>query len=284
MRTAQGLHQTTVLDVEGVRAQLKANQDPYSDEHGLNFNFELEDSVQAKVTNYKPSGIRQAAFSLLPDNPKALEDSFQSNKGTNEAFYGITSWMQGNQREEYTLSIPDDLHEQLKRQNTNVLYLYVKDVLGNTSVSTVFVGDYFLNMNIASKSSVFAVKNFGKGYLIAPVQNIYNYGKFKADVQVSLRGYQNSAGALQLVQDKASYGKDELALRIVPIQNTKFPATNVRNLENAMVDLGVMNPISKKVKDYHKAYSFEGDFSSNIDKQLKEISFVMQYHITPQIH
>lgn len=282
LRNEEGKAEVFPVDINGVHANAKAGSKPYEDGQGLKLSYELMDSSMTPAAgSYQASGIAQAAFSLNGDNLKALEDTFHANKGTADELYGIQTWSAGNAKEAYEILIPQTVLDALKASSSNIIYLYVKDTAGNTTVSSVFVGDDLMNMVVPTKAGIVAMKG-NQMQVIAPILDIYNFGDQEVKVEMTLKHYSDAASKIKLVDSQAAYAANEVALSILPMQNAGFASTNVKQLDGKLFALG--NPAGYLANsDAHRlSYSFDAEYDAkNIDNTLQENAFILEYHLTP---
>lgn len=265
-------HGVYAMDVQGVQASLQKAE---SVAKGQTVTLTLQDMQVKAEKPYTPSGVKQVAYALKEDNVQALKDSFQEADG----FYGITSYDTAETQATYTTTIPQQMVDQIANSKEKLIYLYVKDALGNTRVTPIFLGEYLLDMSVPTTANVVAVKN--NHTVIAPDLDVYNYGLHAVKIEGSLQENTGDTTNLQLVHHQDTYANNEIFLQLKKQWNTAFDTLDVLDMKDAQV-LGSLSN-QRANNQYKMMFTFDGEFSDTIDSSAAN-AFFIQYHITPDVH
>lgn len=263
------------IDFNGIHINQTQGDKPYNDEMKTTYSIDLKETTFVKEDpEYIPSGIKEAAFSLNKNN---MSHSSYGDFREQDGFYSISKWNTNKAEETYRMEISNDVIHTLKEKNQKEVYVYTKDMAGNTTVSTFYVGDDFVNVVIPTKASVVALAG-SENKIITPNLEIVNHGSQKVNIQVGANGYDENASDIKLVKDKVTYNNNEMALELIPNKSNRFTPIYVKDImADKFHSLGNVDYKNDKIE-----FKFKAAFSPTIDISLKTTNLKLNYRIIPE--
>ncbi|MGO5116312.1 hypothetical protein ACTQ33_15100 [Candidatus Avoscillospira sp. LCP25S3_F1] len=285
---APGSNRTIILDVYAP----EVNKDVASTTNGqgdYTFTIQIQDKAPAGTTSnsdnedapvYENAGLYQVGWSLTAHDPNALTKPM-----TIEGVQTISDddvWLPYDWSFEVTA-------EQLAGANTvgdtKVLYLYLKDTLGNTRMITVPMNEHQVDVSIPTRVGIVAMKGVEAPKVSAPQCALINYGTQTLNASVTQVRFTAQDNELTLVERSGSpnsaYASNEIDLRIKPLAGEQGYAYSLANLTSdgaAPLKMGQMGPYSADGTGNQIGFTFDALYNpQTIMETTKWSMFYLSY-------
>lgn len=228
---------TIVLDVYGPQV----NKDVTSSSNGqgdYTFTIQVQDKTPAGISTapesenapvFENAGLYQVGWSLVKHDSKALAVSMAVN-GV-QTIPSDNVWLPYDWTFEVTA-------QQLAQAETigssKVIYLYLKDTLGNTRMITVPMSEHQIDVSIPTRVGVVAMTGVDTPKVNAPQCALINYGSQAVKASVTQVSFTEKDNELKLVtrpgSPNSAFDSAEIDLRIKPLAGEQGYAYSLANL------------------------------------------------------
>lgn len=196
---------------------------------------------------YTPSGIAQMAWSIgtLTEAP-AREEVLDSKVMTNSSnLHGVHTDSTLASYYVWDLSIDDEYLEDVDIE-TAVLYLYIKDSVGNTKEIQLPLSEYGIDVSIPSRIGILAYRDFDN-YLLSPKCYVVNNGSTTVQAEVVGSNIQEN-NEINFVTGRDNLGANSMWLVMSsdgrPEGYSEFEHISIEYLHMRNITLGTMTPAS----------------------------------------
>ena len=285
---APGSNRTIILDVYAP----EVNKDVASTTNGqgdYTFTIQIQDKAPAGITSnpdnedapvYENAGLYQVGWSLTAHDPNALTKPM-----TIEGVQTISDenvWLPYDWSFEVTA---EQLAGATTVGDTKVLYLYLKDTLGNTRMITVPMNEHQVDVSIPTRVGIVAMKGVDTPKVSAPQCALINYGSQTLNASVTQVRFTAQDNELTLVERSGSsnsaYASNEIDLRIKPLAGEQGYAYSLANLTSdgaAPLKMGQMGPYSADGTGNQIGFTFDALYNpQTIMETTKWSMFYLSY-------
>ena len=290
VKNEDGTVKTILLDLESPELSSSTTTVNSNDDSGtvtINLKDKLPttpDNAPASLT-YTQHGIKEIAWALdTVKDAESIKNPFEdtdfngSGMGVQKPAVTIT----GSQLYTYTISLPSG-----SMNNDKILYLYVRDTLGNIGKIQIPLGNSTAEIKVPLKVSTIALKGYGKPQLLSPNLTAENFGKKSYKVELALYETSNN-NELTFVNKEADFSSTEMNLKIkqldtfLPLmQNAGWTSTSVVDITDTQPLL--MGTLSKKDTAGNRvAFTFEALYDdTNIPNTSSWSICYLKWRLTP---